>query len=791
MRARKSILLTVAAMMFAFASFAQLFQGPLGKANKQYELHAYNLAIQSYKEALDRRPNDEEALSKLADCYRHLNQMEEAAKYYVRAMAQKGVKTETKLEYAHVLKAIGQYDEARRWYLEYAKDQPEEGTHYAQSCNFAKGQTNVPSQFMVVSEFVNSSASDFGPTFLGDGQVIFSSARTDIQRTSSNWTGKANNQLFIASVGRDNHLESPYFLKSDTKNTFNEGPVSYTRDGRWVAYTQNNFVDGTRHIASSGMNLSIQIAELSSTGDWINPTAFQYNGSDFSVGFPCFSADGKALYFSSNRIDGFGGYDLYVSYRIGAGNNWSAPQNLGSVVNSPGNEVTPYVDGENLYFASDWHEGLGGYDVFRAELVNNRWARIFHMGNGVNSPRDDYGFIYDSFRNRGFLVSNRPGGRGNEDLYSVYKSGDNVVIKVKNAADGSPLANATVDFSACGEGAFIADSKGEYTFQAMRGLECNLLIRKDGYISKSILLSTVGVQQQREYQVMLSRVGEEYAGRVVSYTTRLPLDDVTVIATNQTTSTEMTQKSNLSGDYMLALNPNTIYIVRYSRQGYRDINRTVRTGGTFDRDVLGVISMIPVDAVITDDQTARDPLVNTNDPSVNIPRGYAIQVAALGTPNLSGFDDLKNLGDLYYKEENRKYKIRVGVFSTRADAERVLSLVKNQGYKGSFIVEEEGGQTGGTLTPKTPVTKPSQPTTASGRYKIQLAAYSNVRNFDDSKISGLGTIEEKKRGNLTIKYLAAYTTIEEARQVLREAKAAGFKDAYIVEDIDGDLKKVK
>lgn len=792
MRVTKPILLTLVAMLLNISVFGQLFQGPLGKANKQYELHAYNLAIQSYKEALERRPNEVEALSKIADCYRHLNEMMEAAKYYARAMAQKDVKAEYKLQYGHVLKALGQYEDARRWYLEYARDFPVEGNHYAQSCNFAITQQNTPSTYMVVNEFINSSSSDFGPAFYGSNQVVFSSARMDIQRTSTNWTGKANNQLFIGTIGRNGYLESPYFLKSDTKNTYNEGPVSFTKDGRWVAYTKNNFVDGTRHIPSSGMELSLQIAEVAATGDWINPTAFQYNGTDFSVGYPCFSPDGNALYFSSNRLDGFGGYDLYVSYRMGSGNNWSTPQNLGSVVNSPGNEISPYFDGEMLYFSSDWHEGLGGFDVFRAEQLNNRWARIFHMGNGVNSPRDDYGFIYDNFKNIGYLVSNRPGGRGSEDIYKVSKSADNVVIKIKDAATGTSLANATVDFSACGEGRFQADAQGVYTFQAVRGLECNLLISKDGYLSRSLQLSTVGVQQSREYEVLLPKIGEEYAGRVVSYTTRLPLDEVTVMSTNQTTGTQMTVRTDINGDYMLALSPNTIYIVRYSRPGYRDLNRTVRTGGTFDRDALGVISMIPVDAVVTDDQTVRDPFVNPTNPVTTVQRGFAVQVAALSKPNLEGFSELSNFGCLYAAPSGNIYKIRIGTFASRDEAERVLGLVKNQGYRGAFLVEETTTQVvnagPGDLTPKNP-TAPVN-TGATGRYKIQLAAYRNLKYFDDSGIRGLGTIEEKKKGSFTVKYLAGYTTIEEARQVLREAKAAGFKDAFIVEDVGGDLKKV-
>jgi len=793
MSATKPILLTLLAMALHFSVYGQLFSNNLRKANKQYELHAYNLAIDSYQKVLERRPNETEALAKIADSYRHLNQMLDAAKYYARAMAQEDVEPAYKLQYGHVLKALGQYEDARRWYLEYAQENPGEGNHYAQSCNFALAQQNTPATYQVTNEFINSSASEFGPAFRGDNQVVFSSARRDIQRSSAGWSGQANNQLFIARIGTNGFLESPYFLKSDLKNAYNEGPVAYSPNENRVAYTKNNFVDGTRHIPTSGMELSLQIADVISTGNWSNDEPFEYNGTDFSVGYPSFSPDGNALYFASNRVDGFGGYDIYVCYRVGNGNNWSTPQNLGPVVNSPGNEVTPFYDGEQLYFASDWHEGFGGYDVFRAEQSNNRWVRIFHMGNGINSPRDDYGFIYDDFENIGYLVSNRPGGRGNEDIYKVSKSADEVVIRIKNAANGRPIPNAVVDFAACGEGEFQANANGVYTFQAVQGLDCNILIRKDGYISQSVRVATTSIgEQQRQYEVMLPRIGEEYSGRVVNYTTRIPLEGATITATNQTTGTDVTVRTDANGDYMLALSPNTTYIIRYSRPGFRDLNRTVRASGDYDRDVLGVISMIPVnaDVPIRDDLGVRDPFAEEGTGTTRISRGFAVQVAALSKPNLDGFPDLKNFGTLYSKQVGSTYKIRVGTYDSREEAERILGLVKNQGYRGAFIVEESGEQvstgTSDDLVPKTP-----EPGASTGRYKIQLAAYSNVRNFDPSGIRGLGTIEEIQKGRLTVKLLAGFDSVQEARQVLREVKAAGFTDAYVVEDVNGTMKRVR
>lgn len=774
-------------------AFAQ-FRNDLRKANKDYELHAYNLAIRSFREALDRRPDDTEALSKIADSYRHLNQLEEAEKFYVRAVAKKDVEPIRKLEYGHVLKGLGKYDEARRVYQDYTKDNAVAGNHFAESCTFAKNQLTSPSVYTAVNEFVNSSASDFGPVFFNTGQIVFSSARTDIQRGSTDWTGENRNQLFVANLGKNGFLEAPYFLKDDVRNVFNVGPVAFSNDGRWVAYTRNNFTDGTRPLENSGLNLKIFVAEVTSSGDWINEKEFPHNDRNnmFSVGFPCFSPDGNALYFASDRPDGFGGFDLYVSYRNG-GNNWGLAENLGPVINSPGSEITPYFDGANLFFSSDWHDGIGGYDVFRAESANSRWIRIFHLGNGINSTRDDYGFAYNGMRNLGYLVSNRPGGRGNDDLYKVTKAADNIVIRVKNASDGSPIPNAVIDFAACGEGVYQTDAKGDYTFQAIQGLDCNLLIRKDGYQSKGIQVTTSAARQNREFVVTLNRNGEEYLGRVVNYVTRLPLEGVTVTIVNQATGALSETLTDVNGDYLLALSPNVVYVVRYSRPGFRDLNRTIRADGGASRDVLGVVNLVDVNAInVPAEDISQKGEDTSNKPNPTVGSGYAVQIAAVNQPNISQYTDLANFGQLYSKKEGKVYKIRLGVYRNREEAAQILSLVKNQGYTTAFIVPEAGGiatnANPDNLNPKGENTNTS---TVTGQYKIQLAAYRNPAYFKPEKIQEYGVIEEEKRGDFTVKFLSAYNSLQDARAVLQRAKAAGFNDAVIVENIGGTWKKIQ
>jgi tetratricopeptide (TPR) repeat protein len=786
-------------------------QAQLGRANKDYELGAFNLAVRSYLELLEKRPANYEAMVKLADSYRHLNQMEESRSWFEKIIREHRLEGEEMFQYAQVLMALGQYEKAEQWFLAYAranKDDRERGNHFAQSCRFARNQMGQSSSYLVSNEFINSSASDFAPAFYGD-QVVFSSSRNNRQQPGASWTGRSNNQLYMARLGSNGFLEAEVPLQSRMREDFvNLGPLTYGPDLQEVVYTKNNFIDGTRHIPTGGLELSLAMSPINQNGEWTEEMPFPYNGSGFSTGWPNISPDGNMLYFASDRPDGFGGFDIYVSYRMG--NTWSAPENLGPVVNSPGDEISPFHDGDYLYFSSNYHQGMGGYDIFRAEQANGRYARIFHLGNLINSSRDDYGFIFDGFRNLGYMVSNRPGGRGHEDIYKVFKSADNIVLKVRNASDGTPIPYATIDFINCGEGLFKADSRGQYSFQAVEGLDCEIVIRADGYSDAVFRVSTLGLRQNREHDIMLAKEGEQYSGQVLNYQSRMPVAGVQVTATNLSTNTSMETQTDGNGEYALALSPNAAYIVRYSRPGFRDISRNINTNDGFDRSILGVISMLPIDsapaAPFQPGVEAR-PGIQTETPNETAPvtNGFSVQVAALSKPGLDQFSGLTSIGQVYSKVENGVYKIRVGVFGTRAQADQALKSIKTDGYKEAFIVKEQG--TGQDIRPKgyntpgsnaspqsynqNPPARAAEARPATGDYMIQLAAYQDIRWFDPGTVRGLGEVRQAQREDgLTVMYLSGYTTMEQAIRAWQQVKSNGYNTAYVVRDTNGSLEKV-
>ena len=754
------------------------FRSSMRTANKEYEIHAYNLAIQSYLEALERRPSDVEALSKIADSYRHLNQMVRANEYYTRAVAERRVSAATRLQHAHVLKALGRYDEAKQWYLFYAREHDAVvGNHYAQSCDYAIDQSTNDSGFSTQSAASNSPSADFGPSFANATQLVFNSARTD---RTANFGGVATNHPFVSVVSPSGDLQEPFLLQNGySSDAVNVGPVCYSPNGLEVIFTRNNFVDGTRMIPGSGEVLTLLIADVTADGQWTNVRPLPFNVGDFNTGFGTFSPDGNAIYFASNRPEGYGGYDIYRADR--QGNNWSnVPENLGTVVNSMENEITPYFDGVSLFFASDWHFGMGGFDIFRTELTTGRPSQIFHMGVPINSSRDDFGMIYNATRGIGYVVSNRIGGLGNEDVYLISRAAESLTLVVNSAATGQPIGNANVDLRACGDQVYQTDFNGRYVIALNDNANCSITVGKPGYGTVTISSSDLAAAGS-EYVVQLSEGGTSYLGQLIDGSSRTPIANAVVQLVNRANGTIESMTTDGGGNYQASLQPFTTYDVSITANGYEALRFPLTMGDGSDPNVLGVMAMLPGQGL--------PPTDNPNVPGTGVTSGYSVQLASLGRPaDLSAYGNIGDLGRVYQSEVNGAYKVRLGIYQTRAEAEQVQAAARARGYDGSFIVTDE--VSGGAPPPSPGTPGPPPPTSTGGSYYVQIGAFGNPANFDSARAGQLGTVVQRARGNLTLMLIGGYSTVEEARRVQGRARGLGFDGAFVVQDVSGVIRKL-
>lgn len=839
--------------LFLLGASIQMFaqnnvQENLARADKQFDLYAYNLALRTYESVLQTEPSNARALSRIGDCYFQLNRPEEALPYYDRAVSQAAVDPDVMFRYGKALMQTGDYVGAKKWFLYYGESNAGKGQHFANMCDYAMRAIEKQGMYEVRNEPLNTVASDFSPVFYKN-KVVYNSARNDIKReraakTAQDWTGSAYNQLYSTQRNAaDNYLQRPAFLKGDLENNFNEGPVSFSADGSRVAFCRNNFIDGTRQVADQGITMSLYLADIVN-GKWVNVKSFPYNGSDYATGFPCLSPDGNTLYFASNQKTGMGGWDIYVSNRTLDG--WSQPQNLGAPLNTEGNEVTPFIDGNSLYFASDWHKGLGGLDVFRAEMNQMQVLNIFHLGPGINSYRDDYGFIYDSNNNIGYFTSNRAQGRGNEDIWQAKKAIEEFVV-IAQDEDQRPLPYADVDFTACGAGIQQTDANGRYAFAVAAGqADCEIVVRKNGYISAASAVRSSG-SKQVVVTLRNSGVSANLSTPPVTHTTTASigggedLQQYTLLVTDPAlmplyyveidlSACGMgTYRTDKTGKVKFPLSASTNCTASLNREGYESVLLPIQANASHQF----IVSMSPIGAQpeINNNPTISAPITySTEEPVTNNSKllvsraieptniietepqasGYAIQLAAgpgaLRSEKLAQYDELAPLGNIYSKVENNMTKVRLGVYPDRAQAQAALPDAKKVS-KDAFIVKESGVDESLLLVdePLEPVMHDAavkNPLAIESAAAAQLGVYFSVQvaslSESDplvmsgySNLSDVGNVYVKPENGMQKVRVGVWSAHSEAEKARETLIRLGHKDAIIVtEKADGKIESL-
>ena len=282
---------------------------------------------------------------------------------------------------------------------------------------------------------VNTENSDFGTAFYGENNLVFASPKKGITIVNDVWL--ENNQryleLYVAEILPNGDLLNPSLLKGDVNSRYHEADVAFTRDMKTVYFTRNNYYNKKLSRDSREMaNLALFKATVNDKGEWVNIIPMPFNNVEYSVGHPALSADEKTLFFISDMPGGFGKTDIYkveINY-----NGFGNPVNLGPTINSSSKDFSPFIDEEVLYFSSDRPGGMGGLDVYATRLVDFPPDPIL-LNEPVNSTTDDFAFIINTTTRRGYVSSNREGGAGDDDIYSVLEE-EPVVFKCAQVIAG-------------------------------------------------------------------------------------------------------------------------------------------------------------------------------------------------------------------------------------------------------------------------------------------------------------------------------------------------------------------
>ena len=408
-----------------------------------------------------------ELLAKLANAH-YLNvEMEEASKYFKQllTLSNNGVDAENIYRYAMALKATGNYEGASKYMQRFVSLKPQDSRAilYSKSPDYLETIDKLSGGFKLENLDFNSPVSDFGASFYKNG-IVFASSRNDGKLY------KWNEQPFLQLFYKEESSDNVKLFSSDVNTKFHESSTSFTKDGNTMYFTRNYYYKGkVTKTSDKVIGLKIYKATLKD-GEWTDIVPMPFNNDEYNVAHPALSMDEKQLYFASDMPGSNGQSDIYV-VDIQGDNTYSSPRNLGKAINTSGRENFPYVSNNGtLYFSSNGHPGLGGLDIYMADLKDLEKAPI-NLAKPVNSERDDFEFIIDEYSNVGYLTSNRHHGKGDDDIYKFSREVCTQkiagTVKDKKTSEIIPGANVIIyDENQKEVRRFTSDAQGKFNYDS-------------------------------------------------------------------------------------------------------------------------------------------------------------------------------------------------------------------------------------------------------------------------------------------------------------------------------------
>lgn len=500
------------------------------RADLWFENLMYSKAASVYESLYQRNPQNGKYIQRLAYSYNKMLNYKKALLYYSYLVQIDERQPVDFYQYSQLLRIDGKIDDARLWLDKYIQLVPDDKR--------AINQYNQLSKFISLKEKIknitikevngNTHFTEMAPAFYKDC-LVFSSSRDSFSmvRNEFKWTGQPFLRLYITDKKNQNDFNQAKLLSKKLNTRVHEGPVCFSSDYNTIYFTRNSTVAANNKKSSKRINnLKIFISTYDGKS-WSDPKDFPYNSDEYSVGHPALAPDDKTIYFISDRSGGYGGTDIYKSELIDG--QWSKPENLGPSINTEGKEMFPSVDKDGtLYFSSDGRPGLGCLDIYAARSFEKGQYMIANFGAPLNSNYDDFGLIVTSDSLRGFFTSNRPGGAGDDDIYSFSVKAIDLLVTSKTQSNRELLPNAKI-FLKDEDGEIITsavtDGNGLAEFSVEPGKQYGIAAETESYVSNltPVIISArlFGLEQKQDvllrqiYPYLNIKVVEKESGSVI------------------------------------------------------------------------------------------------------------------------------------------------------------------------------------------------------------------------------------------------------------------------------------
>lgn len=479
------------------------------RATAAYEAGEYYEAIDLFKNAYNKikdRSKRGEVVFKISECYRILRESRKAEVWYRKAINLDYQDPIIFLRYAEMLMMNENYDEASEQFKKYKELVPEDprGENGIRSCQLAVEWLENPIGYEVEEmRYFNSRERDFSPAYAEEdyATVFFTSTRDDATgKETHGATGENFTDIFVSRQDRKGKWSTPIPLDEEFSSEADDGTPNLSHDFMTLYFTR----------CPKGKNeqLGCQIfASRRSGAEWTTPDKLNIAGDSVVVAHPAISPDNLTLYFVSDMNGTVGSKDIWKVTRANEGDDWSEPENLGQDINTPGDEMFPYVHSDgSLYFSSDGHIGMGGLDIFKANMgENGRWT-LENLRAPINSPDDDFGIVFENDSERGFFSSSRKG-RGNDELYSFYLPPlkFNITGVVRDEKTDRVIPDATVK-SIGSDGITIetqTNNDGSFRFMLQPNTDYVFIASSEKYLNGKERETTKGREKSTDFQATI------------------------------------------------------------------------------------------------------------------------------------------------------------------------------------------------------------------------------------------------------------------------------------------------
>lgn len=602
--------------LFVNGSIAQ--SGAMNKANGLYNKLAYYEASVAYMDLLGSGEDDTKMKLHLADCFYQIGDTERSEKYYAKVIESPEINSIDMYQYAQSLKENGKYEMSNRYMDKFIEmnESDSRGRLYERNRSYLQSIKEINPFFEISNVEFNTEGTDFGGYLIGDKIYFVSNRRKRMMvKRLHDWSGSEYLDLYYVKGDGESAVNR---LKKNTNSKFHEGPICFTPDGKRVFFTRNNISKGKDRRDEDGIqNLKLFTASYGDDGELYNEVELDINSFEYSVGHPSVANDGKTIYFVSDMPGGYGGADIYKGILKEDGNIVDI-KNLGSAINTEGQEMFPWIDQNgNLFFASDGHVGLGGLDVFVAKVMSSgNINSIQNVGMPVNSNKDDFGLTIDQTTKMGYVSSNRDGGKGDDDIYSIKMIRNlefGIILNgvITDASSGEILSESLVRLIGEDgkiEASTISDNRGSYAFHVNRDKNYTVLAEKIGYTSSDENVSTkdlgLDVYEIKEDLDIKKSVDFGLYALITNARTGAPIEGVDMVIIDNLTGKKINHLTPITGDfseelYEAELNDNLNYTIFLSKEGFVpkkiDFSTVLRRPGVYSIQAQLDLGMVEID----------------------------------------------------------------------------------------------------------------------------------------------------------------------------------------------------